>query len=290
METYLYKEKIEKTKEEYLKLKNKFFKIGIISSFIILIIIITFLILFFQRIVSKDLFLAVSICIVIYPCCSYIVYYSYKKNKFYYEELDKLIITILRLETNYDIEKRFTKKEYLNHLYDTRIANRGDSIILKSALSFEGNNLSGEMFVVNISKNTGQSSYDIINGVVLTYKSETIFNYQARTDKFALNKSRKVKELSSKMFNVYVEKNVPLGKEQVDTKTYSYIEKLKQKFDTINVGIDFQDDKISFFASNNDLLKMPKKIEVDEIIRVTTEYIKCLNILEELHQELEKNF
>lgn len=290
METYLYKEKIEKTKKEYLKLKNKLFKIGIISSFIILIIIITFLILFFQRTVSKDCFLAVTICSVIYPFCCYMVYYSFKKNKFYYEELDKLIITILRLETNYDIEKSFTKKEYLNHLYDTRIANRGDSIILKSALSFKGNNLSGEMYVVNISKNTVQSSYDIINGVVLTYKRETIFNYQARTDKFAFNKCRKVKELSNKMFNVYVEKNVPLGKEQVDTKIYNYIEKLKQKFDTINVGIDFQDDKISFFASNNDLLKMPKKIEVDEIISVITEYIKCLNILEELNQELEKNF
>lgn len=290
METYLYKEKIEKTKEEYLKIKNKLLKIGITIFIIVFLIVLTFLLLFIKKIVSIDCFLAVTLCTLVYPSICYIVYYAYKKNKFYYEELDKLLITILRLETNYDIEKRFTKKEYLNHLYDTRIASRGDSITLKSALSFESDDLNGEIYVVSISKNTGQSSYDVINGVVLTYKRETSFNFQARTDKFSFNKSRKVKELSSNLFNVYVERDVPLGKEQVDFMVYSYLEKLKQKFDTINVGIDFQENKISFFASSKDLLKMPKKIETNEITNIASQYIKCLNVLEEFNKELENNF
>lgn len=290
METYLYKEKIEKIKQEYSKLKRKLLNIGLLILGTILIIILTFLFLMLKELVSTDCFLAVTICALVYPTIFYITFYSHKKVKFYYEELDKLLITILRLETNYDIEKRFTIKEYLNHLYDTRIANRGDSIILKSAFNFEANDLSGEIYAVNILKNTGGSSYDVINGVVLTYKRETIFNFQARTDKFSFNKSRKVKELSNSMFNVYVEKDVVLGKEQVDLMVYHYLEKLKQEFDTINVGIDFQEDKISFFASSKDLIKIPKKMEVNEVINIASQYIKCLHILEELNKELENNF
>lgn len=288
MEIYFYKEKIDKVIENYNKLRKKMMFLRVSLAILVLILLITTLIIFIKESSAIDYFGPIAFCFVFLITIFYVIFYAYKKNKYFYEEIDKLIISILRLETDYDVMKKYDKKGYTAKIYDTRIVSNGDSITLKSALSYETGNIKSDIYSLTASRSNSNSSITVIDGIVVSFDLKTNLDFQIRTDKIAPRGMKKLKTLSTKEYSVYSEQSLDT-KNGVNEKLVKQIEWLKGKFDCRNVGIDYNRDCVSFYVSKKEILSFPKKLTTSSIEEMCKKYLECIENTKSFFLEVEKN-
>lgn len=287
MEIYLYKDIIDKANVEYSKLKKKLLIIGLVGSGIIILLVLVLLILSLKGYIGKDAFLCGLIVLPFLFVIYYIVFYSYKKNKFIYNELDKLIISILRLETDYDFSKKYDKNGYIAKIYDTRIARHSDEITLKSAFTFASESIKGDLFFLTISRRNQKSSSVILNGIVVSLALESNLDFQIRTDKNVPLGMKKIKDISTDSYTIFTDKTIN-PKDNINLNVINSLDWLKQNFDSKNVGIDFNKNIVSFYVSESDIFKMPHKLTSSIVEEICKSYLSYLRKTELFAEELEK--
>ena len=273
MDLFLHRNSIKETKEKYNKLSKKLYKVLTILALAALFITTILLVLKISNDWPIEVVLAPLVVIIVFGTAITAIWYTYKKDSFFYNEFTELLIKIIRLETNYDIQKNNDKLVCHEKVLETKFANNGEVINVKSSLDFEKDGITGSLMMVHTTT-AGEHQMDIITGFIVSLNLPTFLEMQIRTDHNRYSKYRKSKLNKSNDYTVYYPKN------KDDTAIPDYVSKnlewINTNFDGKFFGIDYQNDKVSFFVSEEKMEKLPKKFEEENIEKICNKYIHYL--------------
>lgn len=273
MDLFLHRNAIKEIKENYKKLTQKLYKVLIILAIIAILLIITLLILKTIFLWPIEVVFVPSLIILVFGIAFAFVWYEYRKDCFFYKEYTNLLTKIIRLETNFDISQNNDKLVCHERVLETKFANKGESINVKSSLDFEKDGIMGSLMLVHTTT-VGEHQTDIITGFIVSLNVPTFLELQIRTDHYRYSKYRKSKVNQSKEYTVYY----PKGNEDFEIPNYvcENLKWLKNNFEGKFYGINYQKDKVSFFISEEKMRKLPKSFDEEKIEEHCNKYIHYL--------------
>lgn len=273
MDLFLHRNAIKEIKENYKKLTEKLYKVLIILTIFSIFLTITLLILKTLFSWPIEVVFIPSLIILVFGIAFAFIWYEYKKDDFFYKELTNLLTKIIRLETNFDISQNNDKLVCQERVLETKFANKGEPINVKSSLDFEKDGIMGSLMLVHTTT-VGEHQTDIITGFIVSLNVPTSLELQIRTDHYQYSKYRKSKLNQSIEYTVYH----PKSNDDVEMPNYvcENLKWLKNNFEGKFYGIDYQKDKVSFFISETKMTKLPKNFEEEKIEELCNKYIHYL--------------
>lgn len=286
MEMYLYEERVKKLKEKYDAMKKKSLTLAIVLGVVAISILAVVLSLYLRRSNQDDYFLLLVFSLTFVPLiylCIIIVTISTRKYKFYFSEVNKVIVEILRDEGNLTINTK-EKKEFVEDLRKTRVQD-GDFVTLLNAFTFSGSEISGSLYNLILSRSNGKTSYETLKGIVVSFNVESDLNAQVRNDLFAPFKMKKYKDLSTKEARVYLPKKEE-GK--FDEVLVDCFYDLHSDFNSKSVGIDVKDGVCTIYINYmNNMIKI-KSFDSKAIENYCRMYIEGIEEAIKIKEKLER--
>lgn len=283
MDINLHNESIKKLTNKEKELKAQFSKIGTII--LLCSIVVELLVIVISRWFTFAILIS-SIVILSFDLIFMVIYCEKKKTNFYFKEINKLVIEILRYETNFDITSKEDQKEYISDIKSTRFQD-GDFINLNGAFDFNDGGISGTLFNVILSRSNGKTSYTTFSGVMVTFNVETKLDTQIRNDMYAPFKLKKDRSESSREVRVYLPRKSAGKYQKIVLECFN---DLLKAFDVKSVGIDFRGNTGSFYVNYYTKMIKLNNISKDSIVALCKLYIDCLNMAVNIKNKIEGDF
>ncbi len=289
MEMYLYEKKIRELKKKHDKMISSFKVTGTISLIASIFVLIISSIIFIKVINDEDWFIfsfsmlltfvgITDLMIMLLVCTN-------KRTRFYFYEVNKLVVDILRAESNFDIVSGKDKKEYIKMLKETRVQD-GDMISVYSAFELFNSDIKGSIFNVIFSRSNGKTSYETLRGLVIRFSVNTNLNMQIRNDHYAPFKLRRYKDVDIDDARIYLPKE---GGKYGDVILECYNDLLKS-FDAKSVGIDVCNGEVTFYINYMNKMIRIRKYDSNDIENYCRMYIDTINKAIEIKERIENYY
>lgn len=288
MEMYLYDEEIKKLKMKHDDLIKDFKSMGIVLTIMTVSIFIVLLFLNY-RLENTDYIMFEMLFVFIISTIDVVIMVLHcerKKRAFYYDEVNQVVINVLRGESNLEIINKKSHKEYLSELRETRVQD-GDFISLYNAFDFKNDDINGTIYNVIFSRSNGKASYETLRGLVLRFKATTSLNVQVRNDMFAPFKLKKDKEETEKPMRVYLPKKEEGKFSEIAINCFNI---LKEKFDAQSVGVDIRPGEVVFYINFGKNMVKIKSFDQKNIEKYCNMFVNSINVATELKEKIEGEF
>ena len=278
MDIFLYKNKIKEVNDKlYILKKKRNLFLGLIALGGIILTILLLTLIPIKTFKENELFVIIILYFVFTLIALFCIYY-YKKHKFFFQDVSKLILQILTQESKFDITQITDQSLAREIIKDCKVCNTSDSITNIMAFEFRDELLNGKLFL-SVIGDSSRKGAEVLNGVIVTFDYNAKCDYQIRDDKRQLSGYKKIKDLSNHQYLVLKSRDLEENDLPINYKDhYGYL--VNTYFDKLK-GLNYQEDKITFYFNDNNIMKFPKVID-EEYIETT-----C-NILNEILETSQK--
>ena len=288
MEMYLYEEEVKKLKLKHGALLSDINNMGIVLTLVTVSLIVSYIVFSFRHF-EGDILLLFFFGLFVIICTDVIImtlYCESKKRKFFYDEVNKVIINILRSELNLDLTNTKDMKEYKKELRQTRVQD-GDFINLYGAFDYQNEDIKGTVYNVIFSRSNGKTSYETLRGLVLRFRVDSSLNSQIRDDMFAPFKMHKVRDDSTKAMRLYVPKREEGKYDDTLVGSFNY---LKENFNAKSVGIDVSNKEAVIYINYMKYIPRIKKYDSEDIENYCKMFVNGIEASLKIKEILERNY
>lgn len=269
MDIFLYKNKIKEVnkKLDNLKKKRNIFLGLIVLGGIILVTLLLSLIPI-EKFLEEELF-AIIVVYFVFTLIGLLCFYYYKKHRLFFNEVSKLILQILTQESRFEITQISDQQLSKELIKDIKVCNTSDSITSLMAFEFKDQLLNGKLFL-SIIGDSSRKGAEVLNGVIVTLDYNANCDFQFRDDKRHLSGYKKVRDLSNSQYLVLKSKDLEGNNLTINYKKHYHF--LVSKYFDKFKGLNYQNDKITFYFNDSKIMKFPKVIN-EEYIELTCNYL-----------------